>query len=259
MNNLFEMMMQAQGGNAVANMAQQFGLAPQQAQSAVESLLPAFSTGMQKQAESVDGLQSLIQMFGAGQHAETFDADGDGIPDNATQQGDTVLGQLFGSKDVSRAVADQASLSSGVSSTILKQMLPVMASMLMGGLFKGATNNGLGGLMGQAMQGGLGSMFGQQQQTQQAQNPLGNLLGSMLGAGQAGNTTGNTAGGGAKGGLLGNIFGGMLGGGQQQAPAPDPMMAGLDMLKGMFQSGQQVQQTQTDSLQSIFEQFTGKR
>jgi hypothetical protein len=262
MNNLFEIMMQAQGGNAVSNMAQQFGLAPQQAQSAIEALLPAFSTGMQKQAESVDGLQSLIQMFGGGQHAETFDADGDGIPDNATQQGNDVLGQLFGSKDVSRAVADHASMTSGISSTILKRMLPVMASMLMGGLFKGATNNGLGGLMGQAMQGGLGSMFGQQQQ-QQAQNPMGDLLGTMLGGGRNANTNSN-AGGGLMGGLMGNLFGGLLGGSQQQAapapaPAQDPMMAGLDMLKGMFQSGQQVQQAQTDSLQSIFEQFTGKR
>jgi hypothetical protein len=264
MNNLFEMIMQAQGGNAVNNMAQQFGLAPQQAQSAIEALLPAFSTGMQKQSESVDGLQSLIQMFGGGQHAETFDADGDGIPDNATQQGNDVLGQLFGNKDVSRAVAAQASMASGVSSSILKQMLPVVASMLMGGLFKGATNNGLGGLMGQAMQGGLGNMFGQQPQPQQqANNPMGDLLGNMLGGGQARNANTNAAGGGLMGGMLGNILGGMLGGGQQQAPAPaptpDPMMAGLDMLKGMFQSGQQVQQAQTDSFQSIFEQFTGKR
>jgi hypothetical protein len=242
MMNLFDMMMQAQNGNAVNNMARQFGLQPDQAQSAMEALLPAFSTGLQRQATSTDGLQNIMNMFGGGQHAAFHDADGDGIPDEAATQGNDVLGQLFGSKEVSRAVATQASAMSGVSSSILQQMLPVMASMLMGGLFKGATNNGLGGLMGQAMQGGLG-----------------NLMGGMMG-GQPQPT--QQAGGGLLGGLLGNLMGGMLGGGRPQPqpqPQADPMMAGLDMLKGMFQTGQQVQQTQVDGLQQIFEQFSGRR
>jgi hypothetical protein len=241
MMNLFEMMMQAQGGNAVNNMARQFGLAPEQAQSAMEALLPAFSTGLQRQAQSTDGLQNIMQMFGGGQFAGFHDADGDGIPDNAQTQGNDILGQLFGGKEVSRAVAAQASAMSGVSDSILKQMLPVMASMLMGGLFKGAMGNGLGGLVGQAMQGGLGGMMGQMMGGPQPQQQ---------------------AGGGLMGGLLGNLFGGMMGGGRPQPqpqPQADPMMAGLDMLKGMFQTGQQVQQTQMDGLQQIFEQFSGRR
>jgi hypothetical protein len=237
MMNLFEMMMQAQGGNAVNNMARQFGLAPDQAQKAMEALLPAFSTGLQRQTENPDGLQGLLQMFGGGQYAGFHDADGDGIPDTAQNQGNDILGQLFGGKEVSRAVAAQASAMSGVSDAILKQMLPVMASMLMGGLFKSAMGNGLGGLMGQAMQGGFGNMMG-------GQTPHNQQDGGMLG------------------GMLGSIFGGMLGGGRPQPqpqPQQDPMMAGLDMLKGMFQTGQQVQKTQMDGFQQIFEQFSRRR
>jgi hypothetical protein len=250
MMNLFEMMMQAQGGNAMQNLSRQFGLSPEQAQSAVESLLPAMSMGMQRQTESVDGLQNFMQMFGGGQFAGFHDADGDGIPDNAVSQGNDVLGALFGGKDMSRAVAAQAAAASGVSDAILKQMMPVVASMLMGGLFKGAMGNGLGGLMGQAMQGGLGNMpGGGYQQPQQPQNPLGGLFGGP-------------AGGGLMGGMLGNILGGLMGGGRQAPPpqaAPDPMMAGLDMLKGMFQTGQQVNQGYQDNLQQMFEQFTQRR
>jgi hypothetical protein len=250
MMNLFEMMMQAQGGNAMQNLSRQFGLSPEQAQSAVESLLPAMSMGMQRQTESVDGLQNFMQMFGGGQYAGFHDADGDGIPDDAVSQGNNVLGALFGSKDMSRAVAAQAAAASGVSDAILKQMMPVVASMLMGGLFKGAMGNGLGGLMGQVMQGGLGNMPGGMagggyQQPQQPQNPLGGLFG-----------------GGLMGGMLGNILGGLMGGGRQAPPpqaAPDPTMAGLDMLKGMFQTGQQVNQGYQDNLQRMFEQFTQKR
>jgi hypothetical protein len=249
MMNLFEMMTQAQGGNAMQNMAQQFGLAPEQAQSAVEALLPALSMGLQKQTESVDGFQNLLQMFGNGQFSGFHDADGDGIPDNAATQGNDVLGQLFGSKDVSRAVADQASLMSGVSATILKQMLPVIASMVMGGMFKGAMNNGLGGILGQAMQGGLGSILGQSgfpgQPSGGMQQPQQNPIGNMLSGGM--------------GGILGSLFGGLLGGKPSPAPAPDPMMAGLDMLKGMFQPGQQVNHGYQNNLQSIFEQFAQRR
>jgi hypothetical protein len=238
MMNLFEMMMQAQNGNAVNNMARQFGLAPEQAQNAMEALLPAFSTGLQRQAATPNGMEQLLQMFGGGQHAPFHDADGDGIPDEAEAQGNDVLGQIFGGKEVSRAVAAQASAMSGISDSIMKQMLPVMASMLMGGLFKGAMNNGLGGLMGQAMQGGLGGMLGQMMGGQQPQQQ---------------------AGGGLLGGMLGNLMGGMMGGGRPQPSPQDPMTAGLDMLKGMFDTGQQVQQTQMDALQQIFQQFGGRR
>ncbi len=244
MNNLFEMMMQAQGGNAMQNLARQFGLAPEQAQSAVEAMLPAFQMGLQKQTESIDGFQQMMQMMGGGNYAAIHDADGDGIPDEAAEQGKDVLGQLFGGKEVSRAVAAQASMMSGISDQIIKQMLPVVASMLMGGLFKGAMNNGLGGLFGQAMQGGLAGMFGQMMGGQQAQP-----------APQAGGLFGNNP----LGGMLGQMIGGMMG--QKPAPPPpqDPMSAGLDMLRGMFDTGQQVQKSQLDAFQSIFQQFSGRR
>jgi hypothetical protein len=50
--------------------------------------------------------------------------------------GNNILAQLFGSKDVSRAVAAQAAQMTGIGQEIYKQMLPVMAGTLMGGLFK---------------------------------------------------------------------------------------------------------------------------
>jgi hypothetical protein len=247
MMNLFEIMQAAQGGNAMNNLANQFGLSPQQTQGALEALLPAFSMGLQNQAQSPDMLSQLAGMMLNGQaNQQAFDSDGDGIPDHLEQEGNNVLGQLFGSREVSRAVADQASAMSGVSSSILKAMLPVVASMLMGGLFKSANNQGLGGLLGQIAGGmipGMGGMGGAQQQ---ANNPLGGLLGGLLGGGQQG---GGMAGGGGLGGLLGA----MLGGGRPQAQAPDPMQAGLEALTQMFGAGRQVQEQHQNSLQGIFD------
>jgi hypothetical protein len=264
MNNLFEMIANAQGGNAVNNLARQYGLSPDQAQSAIEALLPALSMGMQHKAQSADGLESLLQSFGGGQHEAFHDADGDGIPDDATPLGNEVLGQVFGTKDVSRAVAQQASFMSGVPAGILKQMLPVVASMVMGGMFKSAMGNGLGGLVGQVVQGGLGSVLGglfggAQQPQQQSGGGLGDLLGSMLGGQKApppqpqGGGLGDLLGsmlGGAKqapppqpqGGGLGDLLGSMLGG-AKQAPPPQPQGGGLgDLLGQMMGGGRQAPQ-----------------
>jgi hypothetical protein len=278
MNNLFDMINGAQGGNAVDNLARQYGLSSEQAQGAIEALLPALSMGMQRQSQSVNGLESLLQSFGGGEHAEVFDADGDGIPDNAQEQGNNVLATLFGSKDVSRAVAQEASLMSGVSSTILKQMLPVVASMVMGGMFKSAMGNGLGGLVGQAMQGGLGGLLGSvlgggQQQQQPQGGMLDNILGQMMGGGQrqqqqqSGGGLGDLLGGmlgGARqapppqqsGGALGDLLGGLLGG--KQAPPPQQQSGGLgDLLGGMLGGNRQAPQQQQQSGGGLGDMLSG--
>ena len=46
--NLNDIIQAAQGGQGVANLANQFGLTPDQAQAAVQAMMPAFSTALQK-------------------------------------------------------------------------------------------------------------------------------------------------------------------------------------------------------------------
>ena len=140
MTNLYEMMLQAQNGQAMQNLARQYGLSMQQTQNAVEALLPAFSMGLQRQTQDPYAFGNLARMMTAQPFGRLYDTDGDGIPDSATPAGVDVLSQLFGSREVSQAVAAQAAATSGVSQAILKQMLPVIASMIMGGLFKNVGN-----------------------------------------------------------------------------------------------------------------------
>ncbi len=85
--------------------------------------------------------------------------------------GNGILGHLFGSKEVSRAVADHAAQATGIGQDILKQMLPALASMVMGGLFDqtaggmnaashggfGAGGNIIGEVIEQMMRQGQGS------------------------------------------------------------------------------------------------------
>ena len=73
-----------------------------------------------------------------------------------------VLGQIFGCKDVSRAVAQNAASQSGLEPSLLKKMLPMLAMLVTGYMAKqrgaGATEEGggLGGLIG-GLLGGQGA------------------------------------------------------------------------------------------------------
>lgn len=242
MMNLFEMMQAAQNGQAMQNLARQYGLSQQQTQAAIEALLPAFSMGLQRQTQDPYAFGSLAQMMTASPFGKIFEASGSAIPPAAATAGTDVLSQLFGSKEVSQAVAAQAAATSGVSQAILKQMLPIIAAMVMGGLSKTASSQGLGGILGQFAEMMRGQMPGQQpapapQQTQAPANPLEAILGGFFGNGQqpgAGPAAGSNPPGpgqaGANpfdpGGVLGQILTGMLGGAAQpqpeSAPQPEP-------------------------------------
>lgn len=296
MMNLFEMMQQAQNGQAMQNLARQYGLSQQQTQAAIEALLPAFSMGLQRQTQDPYAFGSLAQMMTASPFGRIFDANGDGIPDNARSAGTDVLSQIFGSKEVSNAVAAQAAATSGVGQAVLKQMLPVIAAMVMGGLTKSMQSNGLGGILGQFSEMMRGQMPGMQPapapQSANPANPLEAILGSLFGNGQApagGQTQGGGPFGGGQmpggqmgmdqmGGMFGQILTGMLGGAQAQpeperraarpAPEPEPQDAapsagagpgaiGLDALNQMFETGRQVQDSHQEAMKSIFDTMFG--
>ena len=52
------------------------------------------------------------------------------------EAGDAALSRMFGSPDASRAVAGQAQQLSGISSTTLKKLLPVLAGLVISGLMR---------------------------------------------------------------------------------------------------------------------------
>lgn len=171
-------MLRASGGlDAIAG---QLGIPPEMAQAGAGALLPAIVGGFQKQSEAAGGgeggLGSLIGMLGG--------LGGAGLADNVlgpeetqVDKGNDILGQIFGSKDVSRTVAGHAAGQTGIDPAILKKMLPLLA-MLVGGYL---SSRGRGGAA--QAQGGGGI--------------LGSILGSVLGGGQQA----APAGGGALGGL----------------------------------------------------------
>ncbi|MCO5063340.1 MAG: DUF937 domain-containing protein [Rhizobiaceae bacterium] len=243
--NLFDILASSQNGNGIEALARQFNLSPQQTQDAVEALLPAFSQGLKQNAADPYGFGTFLSALATGQHAQYVEDGSAAFTPQGMAEGNGILGHLFGSKDVSRAVAEQASQATGIGQQVIKQMLPALAAMLMGGLAQqtnsrmaaggfGGSNNPLGELIDQMMrQGGAQQAPAptpqQPRQPQGADNPFGKMLEDILGGGQrqapgdrapqGDNPLGNNP----LGEILGQILrGGQAQSGQEQRGQPSP-------------------------------------
>jgi hypothetical protein len=142
----------------VQSVARELGVSEAQASSGAAALLPAILGGFKRQAAAPSGgLAGLAGMLGQLGGAGLLDDVLGPQPTNVSR-GNDVLGQIFGSMEVSRAVAQNAAGQTGLDPTLLKKMLPMLAMMAAGFLSK----QGLGGASParQAPQGGLGGLLG---------------------------------------------------------------------------------------------------
>jgi hypothetical protein len=237
MFNLYQIIQGAQGCQAIDNLAQQFGLSSDQADSAVKSLIPALSTAFMTKAAQPGGYGEILGAMGDDQHKQAY-ADPSTAQDPSTQQkGGDIVSSIFGNSAIINQVAEQASRYTGIPAATLEQMLPVIASMVIGGVATTMHNQGMGGILGQ-----LAGMA--------EQGGLGNILGQFMGGAQAGGAASAPAGGGL-GGMFGSILGGLMGGqpaaGAAPGGMPPAMQAGMDALNKMFQPGVQPLPGQTPS------------
>jgi hypothetical protein len=149
------------------SMARELGVDENQAASGAAALIPAILGGFKKQAQSqpagVEGLGDLLGQLGGG-----------GLMDDVlspqptpVDRGNDVLGQIFGSKDVSRTVAQNAASQSGLEPSLLKKMLPMVAMLVAGYMAKQRST-------------------GSAAQPSPAGGGLGDMLGSLLGGQGAG-------------------------------------------------------------------------
>ena len=177
----------------LSSMARELGISEQQAATGASALLPAIMGGFRKQAQGGSGgagLAGLLGQLGGGSLLEEV------LSPQPTPvgHGNNVLGEIFGSKDVSRAVAQDASARTGLDSSLLKKMLPMLAMLAAGymarqnaGAAGAQQGGGLGGLLGGLMggsggaagtAGGLGALAGPLDADGDG-NPLDDILGRL--------------------------------------------------------------------------------
>jgi hypothetical protein len=246
MNPLLELLMKSGNGAAMTDIGAKFGLNEAQIKQAVEALTPAFSQGLKHSASDPAGMGKLLAAMLGGASGNYFDNPMSAASANGAQMGNAILGELFGSKDLSRAVAAQAAQATGLSQAVLKQLLPVLAPILLGGLFKMMTSGGGNNPLGRMFEEMLGGGRAQQRQPMPdmgAGNPWGQILEEMMGGGQS---TGRRPSGPAGDNPLGRIFEEMMKGGQgaprdrgspRQAPMPTDNPLGR-IIEEMMRGGQ---------------------
>jgi len=151
------------------SVAKELGVDEAHVTAGAAALMPALLGGLKKQAQAQpSGLDGLVGMLG--------NLGGGGLLDDVLSpqptnvgRGNDVLGQIFGSPEVSRTVARNAAATSGIDPALLKKMLPMLAMLVAGFMAKQS--------MGQPAapaSGGAGDLGG-----------LGGLLGGLLGQGGA--------------------------------------------------------------------------
>lgn len=174
------------------SIARELGISEAEAASGAAALAPAILGGFQNQVQNQpggeEGLGGLLGQLG-----------GAGLMDNVVAPqptdvtpGNQLLGQIFGSKETSRTVAQSAAAQTGLQPSVLKKMLPMLTMLLAGYMARQAGARaggaGAGAGAGAGMGGGLGSILG----GILGGGGLGGILGGLGGAPGAGNrSTGN--------------------------------------------------------------------
>jgi hypothetical protein len=203
------------GGRVIDRLAGEFGLSSEEANAAVEALMPGIAARVRSKAADPAGFLSLLGVPGA---AQPLAAVGD----------PTALPLSEADRD---AIVTRAAGATGLAPDLLSKMLPVLGSFVVSAIVNAIQSRGLGGLgaiLSQILGGGQG-----QASPVPPQGPpsgpgggidLGTILEQVLrgGQGQASPVPPQGSPPGPGGGIdLGAILGQILGGGQGQAsPVP---------------------------------------
>jgi hypothetical protein len=151
------------------SVARELGISERQAASGAAALVPALLGGFKSQARAQpSGLEGLAGVLGSLGGGALLDEVLGPQPTNVSR-GNDVLGQIFGSPDVSRTVAQHAATQSGLDPSLLRKMLPMLAMLVAGYMAKqhsaaaapptGGSGLGdlLGGMLGGQVAGGSGT------------------------------------------------------------------------------------------------------
>jgi len=92
---------------------------------------------------SQSGLEGLIGALTSGNHDRYYDQPNTLGNSNTRLDGNGILGHILGNKDASRSLAGHASAKTGIDSTLIKKLLPVIATVVMGAMNKRASSDGM--------------------------------------------------------------------------------------------------------------------
>ncbi len=179
--NILDAILNHQDGAAVQQLAQQFGLDDAQATSALSALIPQLAAGVQTNIQQPGGLDSLLGALTGGSHDQVMNDPSMLAQSSSVDVGNGILGQILGSRDVSRQVASNAASQTGLSPDLMKQMLPLVATLVMGALSRQASAAGTSAnVQSSGLMGSLESVLDQNRDGSMVDDVVG-MMGKFLG------------------------------------------------------------------------------
>ena len=150
---LLDMLKSSGGNDSIGKLADAVGLGSGDTSKLVASLGPAILGNLTKRAGSASGLSGLKRALDSGKQKQYIDNPETMLSEATREDGNKILGHILGSKDASRAVANEASFETGIDPGLIKKALPLLATLAMGAMSKKNAEpqgGGLGDLIGMA-------------------------------------------------------------------------------------------------------------
>jgi hypothetical protein len=132
--NILEVLTAGQGGQVVGNLAQSFGIDRKQAADILTAVVPELAYNMERQSFNRAGLADLVSALGRADYSKALAPGAPLTSPGVKEAGIQALDTVLWSKDRSRTVAHRAARASGVDEALVKQMLPSIAAIVMGGI-----------------------------------------------------------------------------------------------------------------------------
>lgn len=141
-----ELIDKAQSGAAMANLARTLGITEAEARSATEAALPELAAAIERNTLSRSGLADLVTALGQGHHEQVLSMPTAWTDPRVLADGQAILTHVMGSEQKTEALAARTARASGLGSSIIGILLPILAQWLMGALAKGS-KGGLGDIL----------------------------------------------------------------------------------------------------------------
>lgn len=133
---VIEALRAAQGGQAISNVAQAFGITTAEAEKAMEALVPEVGRVIERNTLSRGGLADVVAALGDPRYRQALSDPGVLKNPQMQSSGIELLETMLGNKDKSRALAARAAASSGLGEALIKQLLPYLLPMIVAAIAK---------------------------------------------------------------------------------------------------------------------------
>lgn len=143
---VYDVIEQAQAGQAMANLGATFGITEEQARAAAQAVLPELALGLERNTLSRGGLADLVTALGQGHHEQILETPRAWTDTRVTADGRAILGHILGSEHKARILTARAAQASGLGEGIIQMLLPILAQLLMGAIARYA-KGGLGDIL----------------------------------------------------------------------------------------------------------------